>query len=286
MVSNGITEWQDMHLRDDARPSPLAGRWYPGDPRELARSIDEYLHQPEVASPAGEVMGVIAPHAGHAYSGSVAGAAFSVVPDDIEVVAVVSPLHQYYAAPVLTTAHRAYATPLGEIPVDRQALDRLRRSVPLEAVARDTEHSLEILLPFLQRRLRGDFRLLPLMLRDQSLATAERVAAALAGELADKRVLLVGSTDLSHFHPQREAERLDRFALDRIAAYDPHGLIEADASGRGPACGHGAAAAVILAAQRLGADRATVLAYATSGDITGDHASVVGYGAAALTRSG
>ncbi len=275
-----------MNLRDDVRPSPLAGRWYPGDPHVLARSIDDYLDQPEVATPAGEVVGVIAPHAGHAYSGSVAGAAFSVVPDDIELVAVIAPLHHFYAAPVLTTAHRAYATPLGEIPVDRQALHRLRQTLPMEAVTRDPEHSLEILLPFLQRRLRDGFRLLPLMLRDQSLATAERVAAVLADELTGQRALLVGSTDLSHFHPQREAERLDRFALDRIAAYDPRSLIEADASGRGPACGHGAAAAAMLTAQKLGADRATLLAYATSGDIAGDHASVVGYGAAALTRSG
>ena len=108
------------------RPSPIAGRWYEGSPKALARMVDQYLDQAELPELPGEVVAVIAPHAGHIYSGPVAGYAFATVrgsrPD---LVAVLSPMHQPYYEPLLTTAHSAYATPLGEIPVDEDAVTML-----------------------------------------------------------------------------------------------------------------------------------------------------------------
>jgi len=251
-------------------------------------------HLPEVH---GEVVAVMAPHAGHLYSGPVAGYAFAALRGlSPELVAVVSPMHYPYAEPLLTTAHPAYATPLGEIPVHHQALQTLdgylRQTLGagLAFVARDPEHSLEIELPFLQRALAGPFSLLPIMVRDQDEHTAKCLGQALARlfledpDLAGKKALLVASTDLSHFYSQKVANQLDAEMLRRVEAFDPAGVIQVEIEGKGFACGRGALAAVLWAAKELGADRAQVLHHATSGDVTGDYDRVVGYGAAVFTR--
>jgi hypothetical protein len=282
------------------RPSAIAGTWYEGNPEALARAVDGYLDRAELPELLGQVVAVVAPHAGHRYSGPVAGYAFAALrglsPD---LVAVVSPVHPpprgmpvppEYSHPLLTSAHGAYSTPLGEIPIDRQALDALDASLQpglgfgLTPVANDPEHSLEIELPFLQRAL-GSFSLLPVMVHTQSRKTVEQLGAALAAVLKDKHALLVASTDLSHFYDQRSAERLDSEMLRRIASFEPEAIFEAEETGKGEACGFVAVAAVLWAARALGADAVKVLRYATSGDVTGDYGQVVGYGAAVVMKS-
>jgi AmmeMemoRadiSam system protein B len=276
----------------DLRPSPIAGTWYPGDAEALARSVDLQLAEAELEPAPGQVVGLVAPHAGHRYSGGVAAHAFRAVAGmSPEVVAVVSPMHQPHPAAVLSSAHAAYWTPLGMIEVDQGLLTAfeaaLRRTTELAVVrvARDTEHSLEIELPFLQRCLAGPFRLLPIMLRDQSAAVAQAVGRALSEVLRGRSALVVGSSDLSHFYPAATARRLDGEMLARLAAFDPQALFQAEDEGVGFACGKGALAAVLWAARDLGADVVRLLDYANSGDVTGDDDSVVGYGAAAIYRS-
>ncbi|GAB4419750.1 MAG: AmmeMemoRadiSam system protein B [Anaerolineae bacterium] len=268
------------HRLEDVRPSPIAGRWYPADPLRLARSIDDYLDRANVPAVAGRLIGVLAPHAGHRYSGPVAGYAFKAVRGlNVDVVALVGPSHYPYEAALVATAHDAYETPLGLVPVDRPALDALQRILPLRLVRTDPEHSLEIELPFLQRTL-GAFRLIPLALVNQSYELAQQVGYALADLLAGQNALLVASSDLSHFYPQDIARRFDQTMLDAVARFDPAAVIAAEEKGVGFACGRGAIATVMIAARQLGADTAQVVGYATSGDITGDTSQVVGYGAA------
>lgn len=286
-----------MSQMTDVRPSPIAGQWYPADPRRLAAQVDQYMDAAQLPDLGGEVVAVMAPHAGHLYSGPVAGYAFAALRGlSPQVVVVVSPMHYPYDEPLLTTVHAAYATPLGTIPVERQALQTLdgylRQSLGdgLAAVPHDPEHSLEIELPFLQRALSGPFSLLPIMVRDQSERTARGLGQALAQlihespELAGKTTLLVASTDLSHFYSQALANRLDGEVLRQVEAFDPAGVIRVEEEGKGFACGRGALAAVLWAAKELGADHARVLRHATSGDVTGDYDRVVGYGAAVFTR--
>lgn len=281
-----------------ARPSPIAGQWYSANARRLAAEVDRYLDAAELPPLNGEVVAVVAPHAGHLYSGPVAGYAFAALRGLApEVVVIVSPMHYPYAAPVLTTAHSAYQTPLGDVPVLQAAVEDLDRLLEqevgygLQPVANDPEHSLEIELPFLQRTLAGPFALVPVMLRDQSQTAAHGLGQALARltrespALAGKTVILVASTDLSHFYSQPEAKALDSVMLQRIEAFDPAGIIRADELGQGFACGRGALAAILWAARELGADQARVVRHATSGDITGDYDRVVGYGAAVITRN-
>ncbi len=261
----------------DIRPSPIAGRWYTSHPEQLARSIDRYIADATMPSINGRLVGVLAPHAGHRYSGPVAGHAFTAAQGmDVDTVAIIGPSHYPYPDPVLTTAHDAYETPLGVIPVAHDLLETIRKSVPLTPVRDDPEHALEIELPFLQRTI-GEFYLIPITMVDQSLITAERLGNALAEALRGRKALLVASSDLSHFYTQAQANRLDRRVLDAIAAFDPQAVIAAEADGRKIACGHGAIAAVMIAARGLGADAAEVVNYATSGDVTHDYQQVVGY---------
>jgi hypothetical protein len=281
-----------MKTPADIRPSPIAGFWYTDDPKHLADSVDRYISQAKLPPLEGEVVAVMAPHAGHRYSGPVAGYAFAALRGlQPELVAVVSPIHDYYPAALLTTAHHAYETPLGVIPVDLEALialdERLEQTlgIRLAAIRRDSEHSLEIELPFLQRALAGAFKLLPIMVLEQSVRVAQELGKALAEVLRGKPALLVGSTDLSHFYTQDTANKYDAEVLRCVEAFDPEGVIEAEERGKGFACGRGALAAVMWAAKELGADRVTILNHATSGDVTGDYRRVVGYGAAVMFKS-
>jgi AmmeMemoRadiSam system protein B len=264
----------------DVRPSPIAGEWYPGNAARLAATIDEFIANADVSPPDGQLVGILAPHAGHRYSGQVAGYAFKPVQGlDVDIVALVGPSHYLYPGPILTTGHAAYETPLGVVPVDHAALNALREQIDIEPVYHDREHSLEIELPFLQRTL-GKFSLVPLVLLDHSVATTEKLGHALARVLAGRKALLVASSDLSHRYPEAVANKLDQTVLDAVAAYDPAGIIQAEEQGKGYACGRGAIASVMTAARDLGANTAQVVHYATSGVVTHDYENVVGYGAA------
>ena len=276
----------------DVRPSPIAGKWYEGNPDMLARTVDAYLDEAHLPELNGEVVAVIAPHAGHLYSGGVAGYAFAAVrgrkPD---LVAVVAPMHHPYVEALLTTAHDAYFTPLGKVPVDKDALKELDVALKSElkfglaAIQRDPEHSLEIELPFLQRALSSTWKLLPVMDRAREPRVSKALGKALAHVMKNKKYILVASTDLSHFYNQQTALTYDRAMLNVIESFDPEEAFDLERAGKGFACGLGAFTAVMWAARELGANQVKVLRHATSGNVTGDYSSVVGYGAAAILKT-
>ena len=275
----------------DVRPSPIAGTWYEGDAQVLTRIVDGYLDDAQLPGLDGEVIAVIAPHAGHRYSGAVAGYAFAALlgrsPD---LVAVIGPMHHPYAQPLITTAHDAYSTPLGNVPVDKEILHELDQAlkseldIGLSPVSNDPEHSLEIELPFLQRALKSKWKLLPVMVRAQEPRVCKGLGNVLAQVLTNKNFILVGSTDLSHFNNQKAALVFDRAMLDQIESFSPEGAFDMERAGKGFACGLGAFTAVMWAARELGADKVKILRHATSGDVTGDYSSVVGYGAAVILK--
>jgi hypothetical protein len=279
----------------DIRPSPIAGQWYPGEAGPLAETVDAYVDAAQIERPAGAVVALIAPHAGHLYSGPVAGYAFAAVRGQtFDTVAILSPSHFHADGPLVTSAHAAYQTPLGTVPVDHAALAALRADLQaqfnlpgeqlLPAIRRDREHAVEIELPFLQRVLSGAFQLVPVMVRDQSERVMRGLAQALTKILTGRRALVVGSSDLSHFYSGTEANKLDAEMLKQIDAFDPEGVLQTEEAGRGYACGHGPIAAALWAARGLGANHARVLRHATSGDVTGEFAEVVGYGAAVVWK--
>jgi MEMO1 family protein len=274
------------------RPSPIAGQWYEGEPKALAKSVDAYINNAKLPELHGDVMGVVAPHAGHLYSGPVAGYSFAALrgrtPD---LVAVLSPFHNFHSAPLLTSTYDAYETPLGEIPIDNasvQELDTLLKSMlgfGLTRISHDPEHSLEIELPFLQRALASEWKLLPIMVRAVEPRVSQALGKALAKVLQGKNAIFVASTDLSHYYTQETALVFDKVMLSKVEAFDPLGAFEAERADKAYACGLGALTAVLWACKELGANEVKILHHATSGDVTGDYSGVVGYGAAAILKT-
>ncbi|NMC12541.1 MAG: AmmeMemoRadiSam system protein B [Chloroflexi bacterium] len=275
----------------DVRPSPIAGRWYPADKELLAESVDEYIQSAVLPEIDGEVLGIVAPHAGHLYSGPIAGYAFAALRGlKPEVVVIVSPMHYPYPQPFLTSAHAAYQTPLGIVDIDQAIIRSIQNQMAAELdleltqVGNDQEHSLEIELPFLQRVLDTRFRIVPIMVRDYNPRRIRIFGNIIAKTLLGKKYVLVASTDLSHFYSQEQAEIFDKEFLRRLETFDAELVLRAEEEGKAFACGRSAVAAVMWAAKDLGANTMQVLHYGTSGDVTGDYSQVVGYAAAVITR--
>jgi MEMO1 family protein len=280
-----------MKTNTGVRPSPIAGQWYTADPKKLASQIDRFMQAVNLPALDGEVVGIMTPHAGHIYSGQVAAYGFAALRDlEPDLVVVASPMHYPYYEPLLVSAHSAYGTPLGEIPIAHDVLQAVdthlqeHYSLKLTYVTHDPEHSLEIELPFLQRILHKEFNLVPIMVRDSSRQVTLALGEALAAVLKQRSAILVASTDLSHFYPLDIANLLDRTMLQQVENLDPQSVLDVEDEGRGFACGRGALAALMWTAKAMGADRAKILRHATSGDVTGDYDRVVGYAAAVFLR--
>ena len=267
------------------RRSVIAGSWYPGDPKQLRAMIDGFLENVPPQPLEGALVGLIAPHAGYVYSGQVAAHAYAQLRGKaFSKVLVVSPVHRMYPGRFAVTDKAYYETPLGLVPVDADLLQAVEQHTQLNYVSQDMEHSLEIQLPFLQHIL-GDFALAPIMMGEQDWESAVELGQGLAEAVGKEVVLLVASTDLSHFYRYDVAVKLDQIVLERITAYDANGLARALATHKAEACGGGPVMAVMVAAEKMGAHRAVLLKYMNSGDVTGDRSSVVGYAAAALLRA-
>jgi MEMO1 family protein len=271
--------------QEKIRESAIAGSWYPDHPETLKKQIKTHLDQVHPAPLGGTLVGLIAPHAGYLYSGGIAAHAYkSLLQQPFERVLILAPSHRAYFEGASVYRLGGYRTPLGIVPLDHEIIDSLCGEGSLfhyVARAEVQEHSLEIQLPFLQAVL-PQFRLTPILMGDQSFESCRKLADAIVRACQAKRVLIIASTDLSHFHPYQEAKQLDQVVIDRVSAFDPTGLAKALAEGTCEACGGGPMMTLMLAAQELGANKARILQYANSGDVTGDTNGVVGYLAAAF----
>jgi len=270
------------------RESVIAGSWYSADPKLLKKEIVMYLDRARPPRLEGELTGIIAPHAGYLYSGAVAAWSYKLLLDNLfDRIIILAPSHHasFPAASIYNLG--GYRTPLGNVALDRELIEELYKYEDLVRYvpnADSTEHSLEIQLPFLQTVL-PSFRLTPVIMGSQDYDYCLNLAKAIASVCSGKRVLMVASSDLSHYYPYEKAKLLDKVCLDRIDALDPEGLAEEVESRRTQACGAGPMITVMLAGRLLGANRGMVLKYANSGDVSGDMSGVVGYAAAAIYRS-
>lgn len=280
-----------MAFIPDTRPSPIAGLWYSSDSKKLSSEIDGYINNANIPELKGEVKCVLAPHAGYRYSGATAGYAFkTVLGKKFDQVIILSPYHAYQQQSLLSSAHQAYQTPLGEISVNQDFVKKFgdhlyeQHKINILEIANDQEHSLEIEIPFLQRALSEPFELIPLMVRSIDLSTASKIANVLVEMIENMNWLIVISTDLSHFYTQEQALKLDQNMLDSIASFSPERVFQTERRGEGFACGLGAVLTGMIASKISGCDQATILHHETSGKETGDYHSVVGYGAAVFTK--
>jgi AmmeMemoRadiSam system protein B len=275
------------------RPSVIAGSWYPGTEKALARAVDEYLAHVDQEPIAGELLGLISPHAGYVYSGQTAAYAYHQLEGrEFETVVLMGPSHRAWVGGVAASTEDAYATPLGPVPLDQEFIAALGERLTLHPVCGDAEHSLEIQLPFLQRQL-AEFALVPLMMNADEPQAARRLATALTEVIQQRsaegrRTLLVASSDLHHIPDYGEVVRRDRAVVDAVDAYDLETLTQRLMDPGCSVCGRIPILAVLHAARRLGADATRVLHHTNSGDVTGQRSPgqyTVGYMAAAVYRS-
>jgi hypothetical protein len=264
------------------REPAVAGRFYPSHPGKLTQEIDGYLAAGPQAAPQ-RAIGCVVPHAGIMYSGAVAGAVYARIALPRRLV-ILCPNHFGVGQRLAILSAGAWRTPLGDAPVDSALAAQIQRACPLlreDAEAHRTEHSLEVQLPFLQRR-RPDFRLVPIALgtdRFDAFADLGRAIAAVIRENATEAdpILVVASSDMNHYESDAVTRRKDRRAIDQVLALDPRGLYDTVRNESISMCGYGPTTTLLVAARNLGATHAELVRYATSGDTTGDFDRVVGY---------
>jgi AmmeMemoRadiSam system protein B len=264
------------------RKAAFAGDWYPRDPGRLLEALESY-----VGGPAGEdeAVGVVAPHAGYMYSGGVAGAVFGRVrvPDTVVVLCV---NHRGVGARAAVLGSGKWETPLGLVPIQETLAEAIRKKIDFledDSAAHVREHSLEMQVPFLQYRNRG-VQIVPICLQRLEYGECVALGEGLAGALREfpTPVLLVASTDMTHFEGQEAAKKKDQLAIERILDVDPRGLYEVVTGQKISMCGFIPTTAVLSACKSLGVAKGTLVRYATSGDVSGDYSNVVGYAGISL----
>jgi MEMO1 family protein len=259
------------------RKPAVSGRFYPSDPKELAREIEQYV--PRRADKI-VARGCVVPHAGYMYSGHVAGAVYSSLAIPSRCI-LLGPRHFPRGEAMAILSDGSWQTPLGEAQIDTSLAGEIVRACPRlreDFVAHEREHSLEVQIPFLQQ-LAADFRFVPIVLgtdRYPPLEELGRAVAQVAGAQSDP-VLVVASTDMNHYESDAITRSKDGKAIARILALDPRGLYDTVRFDGISMCGYAATVAMLVAMRQLGAKKAELVRYATSGDITGERDEVVGY---------
>jgi AmmeMemoRadiSam system protein B/AmmeMemoRadiSam system protein A len=284
-ISKGGKEMGMKEIREPA----LAGSWYPGDPEILSRDVKRYLENAKKEKMDGEIVALVSPHAGYMYSGQVAAYAYKLIEGkSFDTVVVVGPSHRFPFKGASLWDRGGFRTPLGVVPVDDELSKKLmekRKEIRFIPEAHNQENSLELQIPFLQTVLKS-FKLVPIAMEpDWSWETCQYLASAIAETVRGKKVLLVASTDLSHYYTYNIAIELDRIFLNHIERFDIEGLNRDLKSNRTEACGGGPVVTIMLAAKTLGANQGKVLKYLNSGDVTGDRSRVVGYAAGVFYKT-
>jgi AmmeMemoRadiSam system protein B len=260
------------------RRAVVAGTFYPGRKPELLKTL-QGLTDPQAVKV--KAVAVISPHAGYRYSGAVAGAVFSSVAIPEAVIVLGAP-HADFRPRFSVMSEGLWESPLGDVPIDRELADLVIRSSKLAEAAdspHEDEHSIEVQVPFLQY-LQKNLSLVPVHVNARtSFEDLQDLARGLASAVKEyaKDVLIVASTDMSHYIDQESAKKLDGLAIDRVLALDARGLFDTVRKNRISMCGYQPTTAAILAARDLGAMNCELVKYQTSGDVTGDRANVVGY---------
>ncbi len=267
----------------DIREPAVAGTFYPGNADVLKADIEGYLKKVPDQTLPGRVYGIVAPHAGYMYSGQAAAYGYkTLIGAHYDTVIVIAPSHRSFFLGAAVQARGGYKTPLGTVPVDRELAMKLvdrQGEVHEDVRVHAGEHAVEVQIPFLQCVLK-DFKVVPLILgASQDPESSDRVAGVISDCIkeSDKKHLIVGSTDLSHYYPYEHAVELDKAAVDLMEKFDIDGLGRELTRGKYEACGAGAIITAMQVCRSLGATQSKVLNYVNSGDVTGDMGSVVGY---------
>jgi MEMO1 family protein len=267
----------------EIREPAVSGRFYPGSRDELLANIRAYTGGKTKAKL--QAIGCVVPHAGYMYSGHVAGAVYERLdlPQDY---IILCPNHTGVGHPLAMFDEGAWRTPLGDAPVNRELAEELRGAFSLLSVdqaAHRAEHALEVQLPFLQA-LAGNFSFVPIAIGTGQYEVLAALGESIAKVIASsgRRVMVIASSDMNHYENDRDTRVKDSLAIERMLSLDPKGLYDVVHRENISMCGYGPAVAMLTAAKRLGATRAELIKYATSGDVSGDRDVVVGYAGIAV----
>lgn len=269
------------------RNPAVAGQFYPSKAEDIKKQIEGcFLHPvgpgkpPEALELNIDIIACIVPHAGYVYSGPEAAHVYYKLSKQKrpERVVILGPNHTGYGSAV-ATSKEAWATPLGEIKVDEAIADFLWKKcniIDLDEMSHRYEHSIEVQLPFLQY-IYKEFKLVPISMGMQDLEISQEIASCLSKLSKIEDTLIIATSDFTHYEPREVAEKKDRKAIENILKMDEKEFINTVHDLNISICGYGPIATCIAAAKKLGAKRAELLKYGTSGDITGDNSSVVAY---------
>jgi AmmeMemoRadiSam system protein B len=276
------------------RTPAVAGRFYPGRAEDLLREIRDYTSTPasESGSEVNFAIGCIAPHAGYIYSGPVAGALYTtlLIPPTC---VILCPNHTGKGHPLAIMANTTWQTPLGEIEADEELARQLMHHFPAlaeDSAAHRYEHAIEVQLPFLQQRWEAqpatgpeNFRIVPIAIGTRDFEVLRQLGEALAEVVTAqpgqqrKKILIIASSDMNHYESDEITRVKDKKAIDRVLALDARGLWDVVMQEKISMCGFGPSVAMLTAARLMGATSANLIKYATSGDVSGDYDTVVGY---------
>ncbi|MCK4884603.1 AmmeMemoRadiSam system protein B [Candidatus Bathyarchaeota archaeon] len=277
----------------------VAGSWYAGTPNRLRNQIEElFIHKlgpgsiPKVVKEGPRnLVGLVVPHAGYLASGPVAAHAYYHLANDgkPDVIVVFGPNHTGHGSALSIMNEGVWRTPLGDVEIDAETANNILSAssiVDVDERAHAHEHSIELQLPFLQYLYGSDFKFVPVCFMMQDLESSREVGKATAKALKDKNALVIASSDLTHYEPQARAEKKDKMAIDAALKMDEEQYYHSVEAYGISTCGYGPTIAAITAAKELGAKKAQLLCYKTSGDILGDRSAVVGYASIAFTKKG
>lgn len=265
------------------RPPAVAGRFYPQNPKVLLADVESYLSPRQHPVTA---LGCVVPHAGYMYSGHVAGAVFARLEIPSRII-LLCPNHTGAGHPVSMMSEGAWETPLGAVAIDSELAATLKQEFPLlteDAAAHRSEHAAEVELPFLQA-CRPHFSFVPIALGTGQFDVLQALGEAIASvlEAQSERVLIIASSDMNHYESDKITRVKDHKAIERILALDARGLFDVVMKEDISMCGFGPAVAMLTASVQMGATKAELVRYATSGDVSGDRNMVVGYAGVMVT---
>jgi AmmeMemoRadiSam system protein B len=279
------------------RHPAYAGTFYEGTSQSLKNQIEACFTSelgpkalPHVEdSELKRTVGLVSPHAGYMYSGPVAAHGYYQLASDgkPDLIVAFGPNHTGMGSGLAVMREGAWRTPLGEVEIDTATADNIIREssiIDVDDAAHTREHSIEVQLPWLQYLYGSGFKFVPICFLMQDLQSGREVGAAVAKALKDKNALVVASTDMTHYAPQKEAERKDKVVIEKASRLDEEGLYSTVEALQVSMCGYGPVIAAITAARELGAKNGKLLCYKTSGDVVGDYSAVVGYASIIFTR--
>lgn len=264
------------------RQPAVAGQFYPGSPQELLFQLKQLVPLTDLKRTA---LGVISPHAGYVYSGAPAGLLLAGITLPRTVI-ILGPNHRGVGSLAALSPEDGWQTPLGVVPIEKRLAGLIRKQIPAveeDSSAHRYEHSLEVQVPFLQY-LRPDVSIVPLCLAFGDYGGCEIVGKGIAAAIREfgEEVLILASSDMTHYESAESARKKDNLALERALALDPKGLVDVCRSNRISMCGVIPSAVMLVAAKELGATQTELVAYTNSGEVTGDVRQVVAYAAVAV----